>query len=269
MGFLYKEKSQIISSRVVSKTLRIPKWISIILMRILFVSKINRRCRKIKHNNIPLKLLEGYFSQQNIKLKFSGLENIPKKGAFIMISNHPYGFLDGLIMLKLLSKEFSKVKITANFLLKKIPLFSKYAIAVNPFDNIGKKAMGGTQQVMNNLNEDNPVVLFPAGMVSTNYDGYYKQVRDKEWKDSSKRLIADANVPVFPVYFPGKNSWLFHLMGKIHPILRTMLIPYEFVKVKNTTVSCFIGKELDKELMNKGYDPEKMYLDFTRGLVKS
>ena len=234
-------------------------------MRLLSISKINRRCRALKHGNNPLNLLNGYFSQQNIKVDFKGLDNIPSKGPFLIVSNHPFGFLDGLILLRLLLKRFPKVKITANFLLKKIETFSEYAIAVNPFEKIGKKSMGGTQKVKDHLNANHPVVLFPAGLVSTTHDGLSKPARDIEWGSSTKNLILNAGVSVIPIFFEGQNSKLFHLAGKIHPVLRTILIPSEFAKIKNRTISCHIGLPFDEELVKEG-NAEHLYNLFKKDL---
>jgi putative hemolysin len=257
-----KNTVKVISNTIVAETLRIPKWFASFLMRVLFIHKINKRCSKIEFGNNPKKLLEGYFKEQQISFNFKGLENIPKNGPFIMISNHPYGFLDGLIILNLMLDYFPSVKVTANFLLKNIPLFGNYAIAVNPFEKMGKKNMGGYSKVMQHLQTKSPVVMFPAGMVSTNYDGLNKPVRDKEWRNSSKNLIINAGVPVIPVYFKGGNSRFFHLMGKIHPILRTILIPYEFIKIKKQVIECHIGNKLDQNMFKKRVDPQKMYDDF-------
>ena len=66
-------------------------------------------------------------------MNIQGVENIPSSGRFILIANHPYGFLDGLALLKMIIPIYPKVKITANFLLRNIPIFKPYTIPVNPF----------------------------------------------------------------------------------------------------------------------------------------
>jgi len=60
---------------------------------------------------------------------------LPKEGAYITISNHPLGGIDGVLLLKLLVSHRSDFKIIANFLLNRIEPISPYILPVNPFEN--------------------------------------------------------------------------------------------------------------------------------------
>jgi len=71
----------------------------------------------------------------SIEIKEEDLQKIPREGAFITISNHPFGGLDGIILIKLLSKIRPDYKVMANFLLKKIEPIKDYFLGVNPFEN--------------------------------------------------------------------------------------------------------------------------------------
>ena len=84
------------------------------IMSIFGLSRINKRCQNIAFTSAQ-ELLDNYFKKYNISLNIQGVENIPSSGRFILIANHPYGFLDGLALLKMIIPIYPKVKITANF----------------------------------------------------------------------------------------------------------------------------------------------------------
>ena len=54
----------------------------------------------------PRKFWTGYFKFMNIEVinKSKNPLNIPKKGKLIMIANHPFGIIDGIIMCSLYQK---------------------------------------------------------------------------------------------------------------------------------------------------------------------
>ncbi|WP_221799663.1 lysophospholipid acyltransferase family protein [Oceanobacter mangrovi] len=171
---------------------------------------------------------------------------IPKEGPFITVSNHPFGFLDGIILLLLICRIRPDFRVVANFLLSYFAPISELFITVNPFENRGPKGMGGMRKSLGQLKQGNGLGLFPAGEVSTWYKGQ-QGIADKEWPIASMRLIRKANVPVIPVYFHGHNSGSFHVLGKIHPALRTLRIPAEFLKKRRSTIQLGIGEAISAE----------------------
>ena len=229
------------------------------IMSIFGLSRINKRCQNIAFTSAQ-ELLDNYFKKYNISLNIKGVENIPPSGRFILIANHPYGFLDGLALLKMIIPIYPKVKITANFLLRNIPIFKPYTIAVNPFSE--DKKMGGKEKVMSCLSRNEPIIIFPAGEISTRHDGLHKPSRDKEWGKAIKKLLMSIEAPVIPIYFEGENSFFFHFMGKIKARIRTFLIPIEFLKIKNKRIKMHVGQHLFKDLERSSVDPQLVYNDF-------
>ncbi|WP_320820947.1 1-acyl-sn-glycerol-3-phosphate acyltransferase [Thalassolituus sp.] len=169
---------------------------------------------------------------------------IPKEGPFITVSNHPFGFLDGIILLLIVGRRRPEFRAVANFLLSYFAPFADLFITVNPFENSGPKGMGGTKKSLEQLGKGLGLGLFPAGEVSTWYPGQ-KGVVDRPWSLSSMRLIKQANVPVIPIFFAGQNSMSFHVMGKINPMLRTVRIPAEFLKKQKTVLNIGVGARLE------------------------
>lgn len=191
--------------------------------------------------------ITAVFKELKIHLVFDEeeLKNIPSKGAFITISNHPFGALDGLALLFLMCKKRTDFKVMANFLLKEIKPLENYFLTVNPFENktnLGS-SIGGTRAALNQIKKGEPLGIFPAGEVSS-FQSKSRQIVDRKWNPSILKLIKKAEVPIIPVFFQGSNSLLFQVLGIVNPNLRTLALPSEFLKKKNQSLNIRIGKTI-------------------------
>lgn len=175
------------------------------------------------------------------------LKKIPKKGGFIAVANHPYGGIEGLILLKLLCSVRSDSKLMVNFILNKIPNLQEYFVAVNPFEDLKEKSsVGGIISILKLIKEGIPVGIFPAGEVST-FNLKTKRVIDRIWHPVVGKLIKKTDVPVLPVYFDGNNGLLFQILSLIHPKLRTAKLPSELVNKSGKTIKVRIGHPIQAE----------------------
>jgi putative hemolysin len=191
------------------------------------------------------------------------LKNLPADGAFIAIANHPYGGIEGMILLKILCMARPDSKLMANFLLKKIPNLSEYFIAVNPFENVEhSSSISGIKSTLELLRGGTPIGIFPAGEVST-YKLDTKQVTDRMWHPVVGKIIAKAKVPVVPIYFHGNNGLLFNLLSLIHPALRTAKLPSELFNKQGHTIKLRIGKPIQVEDI-PNYNNATQLLNFLR-----
>jgi putative hemolysin len=169
------------------------------------------------------------------------LNKIPKEGPFIIVANHPYGGIDGLLMLQQIIKVRPDFKVLANFLLHKIDNIQDFFIPVNPFENHKQKSnFEGARKAFEHLKNGHPIGIFPAGEVST-YQSEKNQITDKKWLDSAMKFVKRSKVPVVPMYFKGRNSKMFHILGKIHPSLRTVKLPSELLNKKNKKIKIRIA----------------------------
>lgn len=173
------------------------------------------------------------------------LEQIPKTGAFIIVSNHPFGALDGLAMLMGIAKVRPDFKVMANFLLRNVEPIKDYFIAVNPFESRREaySNLTGIKAVMHHLDEGKPLGIFPAGEVST-FQSEFQTIADKKWATSVIKIVRNAKVPVIPLFFDGRNSRVFHLLGMIHANLRTLALPSEMLRKKGKVIRLKIGKPI-------------------------
>lgn len=188
------------------------------------------------------RLLEAMDISYRIDAK--DLSNIPWSGALIVVSNHPTGGMDGIVLIDALSKIRPDVRFMGNFLLDRIEPLRRYCIPVDPFDGPQRsKNVRGIKASVEHLRAGGVLGIFPAGEVATWRHGF-KNVSDKPWDPAVVRFIRKANVPVLPVYIDSRNSLFFRLAGKIHPMLRTALLPHELFNKKGKTVNVAVGSAI-------------------------
>lgn len=220
--------------------------ISMALMRVLKIPTLNKKYNNNKHlkdEEFVTKLLEDF--DVKFEIHEEDLKRIPKTGAFITISNHPLGGIDGIILLKLLLEHRSDFKIIANFLLHRILPLKQYIMPVNPFETRkeAKSSVLGIKKALLHLQEGHPLGIFPAGEVSTARDENNKIV-DKEWELGAIKIIKKANVPVLPIYFHARNSKTFYNLASISDLLRTAKLPSELLTQGERTIKIRIGNPI-------------------------
>ncbi len=216
-----------------------------ILMKLLKISTLNKIYNRNKHLK-DVEFLDAILEDFHIKFEIPAedFKRLPKDGAYITISNHPLGGIDGILLLKLMVEQRSDFKIIANFLLHRIEPLKPYIMPVNPFDDHKevKSSVSGFKNAILHLREGHPLGIFPAGEVSTYKDG--KLVIDKPWEEAAMKLIQKADVPVVPIYFHAKNSKLFYKLSKISDKFRTAKLPSELLTQKRRTIKVRIGRPL-------------------------
>ena len=172
------------------------------------------------------------------------LENIPKEGGFIVVSNHPFGGIEGVMLLSAIAKVRPDFKVMANFILSHIPNLKECFFAVNPFEKNPewKSSVGGIKGAIQHIAEGNGLGVFPAGEVSRYHGHDYPE--DLPWSTSIARIIKNANVPVIPVFWEGRNSKWFYLVDKIHPMLGTARLTKELINKHDQCFNLQIGKPI-------------------------
>ncbi|HEY8782963.1 MAG TPA: lysophospholipid acyltransferase family protein [Mucilaginibacter sp.] len=227
--------------------LRMP-GLAALLMELMKINEVNKLFAQAQPKQGP-EFIDAILKGCGINIEFdkSELKNIPATGSFIAIANHPYGGIEGMVLLKILCMVRPDAKLMANFLLKKIPNLSDYFIAVNPFENVEhSSSISGLKNTLELLTKGTPIGIFPAGEVST-FRVDKQQVTDRMWHPVVGKIIAKAKVPVVPVYFHGNNGLLFNLLSLIHPTLRTAKLPSELFNKQGHTIRLRIGKPINVE----------------------
>ena len=260
----------LVTAKEVAKAINVDKYGVLgtfsgwMLMKVLKISTLNKIYDHNKHlEDVPF--LNGVLDELQIKFEIpeEDLKRLPKDGAYITISNHPLGGIDGILLLKLMLEREPNFKIIANFLLHRIVPLKKYIMPVNPFENHrdAKSSVVGIKETLRHLSDGKPLGIFPAGEVSTYKDG--KLVVDKPWEEGALKLIRKAKVPVVPIYFHAKNSRLFYWLSKIDDTLRTAKLPSELLTQKDRVIKVRIGKPISVNEQNEIESFEE-YSEFLR-----
>jgi len=177
------------------------------------------------------------------------LEQLPK-GAFITVSNHPIGSLDGIILIDIFARLRPDFHVMVNEILGHISAMSDNFISVKPRtdDNLSEnnRNVNGIRLSLEQLHEGHPMGFFPAGAMSF-YNHRLRRVCDLPWTHSIIRLIRKAKAPVFPVFFDCLNSKSFYRIGNFSWKLRTLLVCREAFNKQGQTMHVYIGDPITPE----------------------
>ena len=260
----------LVTAKEVAKAINVEKYGVLgtfsgwLLMKVLKISTLNKVYNRNKHLK-EIDFLNGIVDDLQIKFEIpeEDYKRLPKDGAYITISNHPLGGIDGILLLKLMLEKEPNFKIIANFLLHRIEPLKQYIMPVNPFENHKdkKSSVLGIKETLRHLSDGKPLGMFPAGEVSSYKDG--QLIVDKPWEEGAIKVIRKAQVPVVPIYFHAKNSNLFYLLSKISGTLRTAKLPSELFSQKNRVIKVRIGKPISVAEQNE-YENIDAYSEFLR-----
>ena len=180
------------------------------------------------------------------------LGRVPTAGPLVVIANHPFGILDGVLLGGLLLKVRPDLKILTNYLLTGVPELDQYCIPLDPFlegavspaaGSLNRRGLRGAADWLRN---SGALLIFPAGEVA--HFQWSKGIADPAWSTIAVRLAWGSNAPVVPIFIDGSNSVPFQLLGFIHPRLRTARLPKEFLQKRDSRIEVRIGKPISGEI---------------------
>ena len=229
------------------------------IMHLLAIDEVNRIHGKYCYEvGIPFShlLIEEEFK---IDLDIEGEEILAGMGerAFITVSNHPYGAIDGILLLHIVGKYREDFRVMVNFFLNNLRAMQPSFIAVDPIKDDSspekkKITLHGIREAMAHLKAGHPLGFFPAGAVSK--INRQLKIRDREWQPSVVRLIKQMKCPVVPIYFHGHNSTFFNILGLIDWRLRSMRLPRELMNKRGKTIKVTVGEPITPEEQAKYTD---------------
>tara|TARA_A100001015_G_C15023008_1_gene728984 strand:+ start:909 stop:1733 length:825 start_codon:yes stop_codon:yes gene_type:complete len=156
-------------------------------------------------------------NEMEIKVVNKSINNliIPKSGSLLIIANHPFGIIDGLILCSIVAKVRDDFKIMTHETLQFLPQLENFILPVD-FSSTNKNAkrqnIETAEKAQKQLETGGIVIIFPSGGVSTAVSLKSEAV-DDEWKLFPAKLIHKTKTSVLPIYFDGKNGLLFHLFA--------------------------------------------------------
>ncbi len=226
---------------------KIGEGIGKLLIKSLSIDKVNQAHKNSCHLRgaaFTSSLLRDPLIDIKYKLHHAEvLDHLPE-GAFITVSNHPIGSLDGIMLIDIVASRRPDFKVMVNGILSKVGAMNDNFISVHPdtkHQGGGNMAnLNGVRLCLQHIQAGHPIGFFPAGAMSF-YNKEQKAVRDLPWTRSVIRLIHKANVPVYPIYFDFLNSNFFYWLGNISWQLRTLRVVPEVFNKRGRTVDVYVG----------------------------
>lgn len=186
-----------------------------------------------------------------IDLQVEGMDILErfKTGPFITVSNHPFGHIDGIALINIVTKVRPEYKVMVNMILNYISAMRPNFIAVDQSASTDpekrKVSVAGVREALSMLRAGKPVGFFPAGAIGkTDKDGI---IVDRPWQPIILQIIQKAKVPVIPIYFPGTNSRYFNFLGHHSIPLRTANLVRELLSKANKPMKVIIGEPVTVE----------------------
>lgn len=202
-----------------------------------------------------------------LTLEVSGgdLDLIPREGPLVIIANHPYGILDGLMLGKILSARRREYRILAHQVFRKAEDLEKIILPISFDDTKDAIALNiaTRKEALGFLSGGGAIGIFPGGTVSTSATPFGHPM-DPGWRSFTARMIAKSNATVVPIFFEGHNSRLFQLASHLHATLRMALLIKEFKARVGAPVRVVVGDPLSREDLEPFRSDPKGMMDFLR-----
>ena len=226
-----------------TKTPMLQKSLFKIAQKLVHEDKINDFLTKHSHLK-GFEFVEAVLDYFKFDFSYSSkdIENIPSSGRVVIISNHPLGALDALCLLKLVGNVRKDVRIVANDFLAGIDSLNSLFIKIDNFKT--KQSKENIKKIYSALNNEEAVIIFPAGEVSrVSPTG----IKDGKWQKGFLKFAQRTKSPILPILVDAKNSKTFYTVSILNKTFSTILLSDEMFKQRDKNVSIKVGKLIANE----------------------
>ena len=219
-------------------------WVNRLFQKRMYAKDVRETMRKMNEEEYDQPFPTAMLNALDISTSVSqdDLAQIPAIGGCIVTANHPFGAVEGIVLLETLIRIRNDVKILANSFLSIFPELRPYCIFVNPFQNrdANRQNIGALKEATAWVKNGGMLAAFPAGEVS-HLSLRKCCVTDSKWSSAMAMIARRCRVPVVPVFFHGRNSISFQISGMASPLFRTALLPNELFNKSGATLHYRIG----------------------------
>lgn len=203
----------------------------------------------------------------NVDCDATRLTQVPRRGPLVVIANHPFGVIDGLVLCHLIAGIRSDFKIVAHEVMNRAPEIRGDLLPVS-FTGTREARRNNVEtcrRAIDYVQNGGALIIFPAGGVST-ARRVFGEATDLPWQPLAAKLVTAARATVLPVFFEGQNSWLFHAASRVSQSAREALLIKEAARRIGSTVRLHIGAPLPYDALAANDDP-KALLDDLRAIT--
>lgn len=234
-----------------------------LMARVLCIHRLSCVAEQVYSCDGPHNIFDRILQALGVSYEISAddFAKIPAEGPAVVVANHPFGGIEGVILSSLLASRSASFKVMVNHLLSllNVPEFRERFIYVDPF--------GGSRAAKTNIRPVRDSIrwvqaggilgIFPAGEVSHLHLSR-REVTDPAWHEGAARIISKANAPVLPIFFSGCNSITFQLLGMFHPRFRTVMLPREMLNKKHKKIQVRVGRKVPFEQLRRFSDDKDL-----------
>lgn len=176
---------------------------------------------------------------------------IPKTGPVLVIANHPFGVIDGLVLCAMMSEICQDYKIITHQVLRQAPAVMDKILPIDFAETETALAtnLETRREAHKHLKNDGAVIIFPAGGISL-APNLIGPAFDSEWKTFAAKLAQTKDTTIVPFFFDGRNSVVYQAARRVSVTLGYSLMFREICKQMNRQVKLTVrtpinSKELD------------------------
>ncbi len=201
----------------------------------------------------------------SLDIAAGGLHAIPREGPLVLVANHPFGILDGLMMGHILAQVRGDFRIMAHEVFRRAPDIERFILPISfdeTRDGIARN-LATRRAALDYLGQGGAIGIFPGGTVSTGATPMARPM-DPSWRAFTARMVARSDASVVPVYFDGHNSRLFQWLSHAHPTLRMGLLIQQFRRRIGQPVRVCIGQPIARAEIAARSGDARALMDFLR-----